>query len=331
MPPQKLKEIKKASLETSLENNIFDESYKKIAIEEANAHVIHSIISDFYMSKMTALMNGLNPMHSVKERHVISAAKSFSSMPKAFGTSLLMKIACLQVNNLWNSQQSFMLRKNFKLQLPIYLAKLNSIVPLSIQDFIIKGKDIKSYERISDNFLGFEGFGIKKSRKTKNGSNVGIIVRELKKAGYIIFAIAKGYGNDFIADDVIEYFSKTFKEYGDFEKFLKDASEKFENVSIAVGRKRANKTDLYIAGNINVYNNDMLIHIGNEENKLGSNIQKIKRKKKSLTIKLHELKIDKYSLEGTIILSTALLARTKITMEQLKDLRRDDNALLILF
>jgi hypothetical protein len=316
--------------------NISDFKGHELETEQANIMAVQSVLSDFYMCKMTAFVNGLDLNDQVKENHVMLAARSFSSHPKAFETSLLMKIAPLQVNGIWNSQQSVELRKSFRLKIPVYLDKLSSIYPLHLQDYRIFGKHLISYDKVFDNFLGFQGFCVKKrSRgKQKSTANVSLLVRELKKHGCLIFGVSKGYGKELVADMVIDKFSDVFKDKlpdSKFIEFINNVGNDIfpNNASIAVGFKTPSMAKVFIAGDVYLYS-DEVVHVGTEENRVGSNMQRVASKKYGIRVfKLYDLKVYEYNIKSSFTLSTAPLpVNFNITIENILKLSNDDNAVL---
>ncbi|MEM4296000.1 MAG: hypothetical protein QXI89_00690 [Candidatus Anstonellales archaeon] len=318
------------------QENLFKD--QKPVLEDKEEVYFSSILSDFHMCVMTALMNGLNPMSQINRENILLAARSFSSHPKTFETSLLMKIASLQVNNVWNSQQSHFLRQEFRLKVQPYLFKLSGIVPLEIQDFVIYGKNIKTYDKISDDFLGFIAYGIKKKRKTKQGANVSVFMRELKKHGSLIFAIAKGYGKTLIADSIINDFANTFKqepEKNHIMHFIEKQSEKIfpNHACVAIGIKKPACSTLFIAGDMFVYSGKMPLHIGNEAERLGSNMQLMNGKRANQKlIKVYDLRIYEYNINTSFSISTCPLeAGFKPTVENIRKLSNDDNAFLMFY
>jgi hypothetical protein len=86
---------------------------------------------------------------------------------------------------------------------------------------------------------------------------------------------------------------------------------------------------VFIAGDVYLYS-DEVVHVGTEENRVGSNMQRVASKKYGIRVfKLYDLRVYEYNIKSSFTLSTAPLpVNFNITIENILKLSNDDNAVL---
>ncbi|RME17404.1 MAG: hypothetical protein D6797_02605 [Bdellovibrio sp.] len=309
--------------------------------DEKEELAISSILSDKHMSILTSVMRGYNLSQRISEEDVVETAESYSTCPSAFVRTMRMKIATFQVkSSTWDSQRSVRLRRKFREKEDPYLTKLQVIKPLSVQDFRIFGTSILRTKTMSDDFLGFWAAATRKARTKKRPSQVSVLVREFKKDGAVFFALAKGHGKEnLLGDRIIDAIAakvRDVKSAVNIEEFVDSlGNEIFPNTaSLVLGLRKEGATHILSYGDTYIYSIDgQLLHIGDEETRVSSNLQVVNGRRGKRMIRIGPLKGHSKIVENPFYVSTAPIEQRPPLPKNVltKELAKDDNGVLAIF